>query len=629
MRCQITGLNQAAKNVKDGIGFIQTGEGALAEIHTMLNRLTTLAIQSANSIYATSEREKLDAELKSICGEIDRIAQATNFNGIRLFGEIGAMRTTVSENGLAVSRLDGSGETLKLDDLLADDGPELKNIIFVETVNEVQTTQAGVPPANAYSGEWADAAGTLKTQIVPQAVQGILKNYPAFSYLTGSSIGIGLRLYSEPASTTLATVRAQVSGPLNNLTMTYELSVNMGRTDLSTAAGRSALEQTICHEMIHALMDEATTSGMLGIASSGASGKTFPQWFKEGMAQTASGPDNWIRSSGGLGLSPGSSAAAIGAALAAKPLSSGESNTAVQYGTGYLACMYLGYLAAGQDVSMGNAQAASAALAQGVSDVLQCLVAGQSLDWTIDYVSGGKYKDVDAFEKGFASDGDAHAFIRSLLPYVAGSSVPNGGGLVAGSLSATDPLSDADLSVALFSLNNGYGSVSNSYPAGYQVLSGGMYNAGGPAPQSGIPIPVLGRSRALKQGDIFLQVSPDVYGRFAVPRYCCSCDALRLDKADITTQQGALQSLGVIKGAIDTVSAIRGGYGALQNALEHIYNNLLYTAENISEAESRIRDTDMADEMMEYTKGMILARSARAMLVHANLVPRSVLRLVR
>ena len=97
----------------------------------------------------------------------------------------------------------------------------------------------------------------------------------------------------------------------------------------------------------------------------------------------------------------------------------------------------------------------------------------------------------------------------------------------------------------------------------------------------------------------------------------------------IATATGASAAIDVIKDAIDYVSDIRGGLGAIQNRLEHTVNNLSVMEENIQNAESRIRDTDVADEMMAYTKNNILIQSAQAMLAQANAVPQGVLQLLQ
>ncbi len=104
--------------------------------------------------------------------------------------------------------------------------------------------------------------------------------------------------------------------------------------------------------------------------------------------------------------------------------------------------------------------------------------------------------------------------------------------------------------------------------------------------------------------------------------------SLGIDKVDITNQNKAGDSIKMIKDAINSVSSQRGKLGAVQNRLEHTINNLGVTTENITAAESRIRDTDMAKEMMAYTKNNILVQSAQAMLAQANTLPQGVLQLL-
>jgi len=84
MRFQINGLNQAQRNAQDGISLLQTAEGALTEVHSMLQRMNTLANQAANGIYDDKDREALQAEVDQLLAEIDNIADTTNFNGIKL-----------------------------------------------------------------------------------------------------------------------------------------------------------------------------------------------------------------------------------------------------------------------------------------------------------------------------------------------------------------------------------------------------------------------------------------------------------------------------------------------------------------------------------------------------------------
>ena len=94
MRSRINSLNQAMKNIDDGIGLTNVGDGALTEVHSMLQRLKTLALKSANGTYDQSNRETLNMERDHILEEIDRIGSTTNFGGISLFSRADANTNT-------------------------------------------------------------------------------------------------------------------------------------------------------------------------------------------------------------------------------------------------------------------------------------------------------------------------------------------------------------------------------------------------------------------------------------------------------------------------------------------------------------------------------------------------------
>ncbi len=104
---------------------------------------------------------------------------------------------------------------------------------------------------------------------------------------------------------------------------------------------------------------------------------------------------------------------------------------------------------------------------------------------------------------------------------------------------------------------------------------------------------------------------------------------LGIQSISITSATAAGSAISAIKAAINKVSTVRGELGAIQNRLDHTINNLSVMTENIQDAESTIRDTDVADEMMAYTKNNILVQSAQAMLAQANQVPQGVLQLLQ
>ena len=121
----------------------------------------------------------------------------------------------------------------------------------------------------------------------------------------------------------------------------------------------------------------------------------------------------------------------------------------------------------------------------------------------------------------------------------------------------------------------------------------------------------------------------DSFNQLKVGIGSMSSAALGVDKVDISNQEGAAKAIDIIRNAIDRVSSQRASLGATQNRLEYTINNLDTASENLQAANSRIRDTDMAKMMMEYTKMNVLTQSAQAMLAQANQQPQSVLQLLQ
>lgn len=108
-----------------------------------------------------------------------------------------------------------------------------------------------------------------------------------------------------------------------------------------------------------------------------------------------------------------------------------------------------------------------------------------------------------------------------------------------------------------------------------------------------------------------------------------SSSAIGVANADVSTQDSAKAAIDMVDAAVKTVSMQRAGLGALQNRLEYTVNNLTTTNENLTAAESQIRDTDMATEMINYTKNNILQQASQAMLAQANQQPQAILQLLQ
>lgn len=127
----------------------------------------------------------------------------------------------------------------------------------------------------------------------------------------------------------------------------------------------------------------------------------------------------------------------------------------------------------------------------------------------------------------------------------------------------------------------------------------------------------------------FIGASADASNAMTVAQMTMTAAALTIDQIAVNNTTNAFKAMKSIDAAIEKVSTYRATLGAAQNRLEHTVNNLKVTSENITSAESRIRDTDMADEITAYTKNNILLQAAQSMLSQSNAMPQGVLSMLQ
>ena len=439
MRAQITGLDVAQKNAKDGISLVQTAEGALTEVHDMLNRMYEIAEQSANGTYEdATDREQLQKEVIQLKSEIDRIAESSNFNGIKLL------------NG------------------------DLAN-------TKIEMTSATV---NGADGTIADVAatGAVSTQAIGAGADGTTQK--------------------------LTVEYAGADGKLKKVEVEYTSSTTAN--DNATAI-RDALSN---NAEISALFDVGGTAGNVTLTSkaTGTDGAKVTKMSTDDMTATAIG---------------------------ALTFQDGEN-------------------------------------AKTTLEGLDTLIAGDS----------------------FTLNGKTYTFVDK----------------------AGDKVADGETAIVL-------GQDEGATVAAIdQALKGSGINA--TLNQDGTTLELSadknGAGLTLQVGD-----TSETFNQLNVTVKDCHTTAIGVDGVDIGNQAGAAAALDTIKAAINYVSDVRGTLGATQNRLDHTINNLSVMEENIQDAESTIRDTDVADEMMAYTKNNILIQSAQAMLAQANQVPQGVLQLLQ
>ena len=207
MTSQVRGLNQAVRNVNDGINLLQTADGALVETSNMLQRMRELAVQSSNATNSASQRVYLNNEFKSLQVEITRIADNTTWNNAKVFGPTAATALTLTFQagilsgqtiGVTLSAMDATGlavNTESLTTFTASQSAITTIDASIEMVNSARSTMGATMNQLSYSAdnmvnistniaasrstimdtEYATASATLsKAQIIQQAATAML-----------------------------------------------------------------------------------------------------------------------------------------------------------------------------------------------------------------------------------------------------------------------------------------------------------------------------------------------------------------------------------------------------------------------------------------------------------------------
>lgn len=146
--------------------------------------------------------------------------------------------------------------------------------------------------------------------------------------------------------------------------------------------------------------------------------------------------------------------------------------------------------------------------------------------------------------------------------------------------------------------------------------------------ENGTPFTYIFPDAAAEGDKIIFQIGANNGQSMELSTVDISAEGLAITSADLSTNTNAGQAIEMLDGAIERVSTVRSTFGATQNRLEYTMSNLNNTSENLTAAESRIRDSDMAKEMLSQTKQSILAQAAQAMLAQANQKPQGVLQLL-
>ena len=510
MRAQITALGTAQKNVKDGISLVKTAEGATQEVHDMLNRMVDLATQSANGTYQDKvDREAIEQEFNALKTEIDRIADSSNFNGIKLLdGSLSKAGKPAGVTGLTPSQIhDNTGDAVP-----AQNGQYTLDLTGWKA-------EAGAAIASG------DALLTLSVGSAE------IKFTAKAAIATGATISVGdLELVTPNTGVTIGglTFTASIDGTslklVGDAEPTQAEADTFNRTDLTVkhTAGANVIADS--KQLDHGFHVAEKVAAKVDAQKASAKFTLKDADIKNG-ATLKIGDDTFTfvvdasTSDGGTGLT-----------INLKGFKEGDAGIAAE---------------AARLISLRNTTA------------------------------DGKF-DI---------------------------STDNQGGIVLKEAGTWDPTDYEKWDVRGDLAKDGDATWKNVVQMG--------------------TAPTPGKVLTLQIGE-----DSEPYNKLELDIGDMHVKALGLDTHTLSTQDGAQDAVAAIKDAINQVSTIRSGLGATQNRLEHTSNNLSVMKENIQDAEATIRDTDVAEEMMAYTKNNILVQSAQAMLAQANQIPQGVLQLL-
>ena len=532
MRAQITGLNAAQKNVKDGISLVKTAEGAMQEIQDMLNRMDYLATQSANGTYDNEvDRANLQKEVDQLKAEINRIADSANFNGIKLLdgsreagGAAAASKTDIS---FLTSDATGNNTSVQLHKV----GVDGKDAGFTIDSNQILSN------LKATASMSASATFTFKINVGGATI--------ALNVTVASAVATGGAIDLSKLTVTCSQTSVSMTDAAGN---SYDFKIGTGGGKVLTFTKASSQAQIDFDANLEVTYDFSSTDVE---ADDTAVENCYTQKVTLGVAKK----NDQL-------------------AHADFKLTDSMVNSLLNGGK-----LHIGDAA----ISFNKDSKDTAANSVGVKDLLNSKGKLDTSDENvmkqlvarISVAAGGS----NAFTVGAGSDAATISLQEKQNYYD----------------SASDP--DEKLLDTEDKIHN------------IVYLEGAADSSAGPL--------------TLQIGD-----TSDSYNQLKVSIGDMHCKALGIDTLDISKPETASAAIQTIREAINSVSSVRGDLGATQNRLEHTANNLSVMAENIQDAESTIRDTDVAEEMMAYTKNNILIQSAQAMLAQANAVPQGVLQLL-
>ena len=680
MRAQIRGLDQASTNASDAISLIQTAEGSLSETHSILQRMKELATQSANDTNTTSDRAEIQKEINQLSSEINRIGNTTEFNTRLLLNggtEVDNKATASAKTlvgGLSVGDVNGTAT------------------VPVGTAGTGLSDVAAHLTSGAITLATADGASTLaigNTTLTINWDNGVTGAYTAAD-ITGVNGGAGTASLALDRGSTQANAATAIAAALNAIVSNADYTGDLKGATFS--ANGTAVEASISTNTAaanaNALAFTATAGGGTAFIVA-QTGNDVATQVGASVAGSVSGVDG-IRANGNIRFNTGTGVPAEGTSItlanqtiafydstsgnfadadAAKTALSADkvvdingltsgTETAARIVAAVNAAPITGYtvavdgtnsdqvnvtatsegpsgLLSTQIANIHNVNTASAATGSvtfsGVPSEDSKVTIGSKSFGFYDS-SSGKYADAAAAKTALGTD-----FVIDAKNLTTADSVKNA--VMAYGPQITDVvMSDGGVGkITVTAATAGAAGNQIKLTVPEKTTSGfdAKFQIGANSNQS-MQIDMSDmRSQALditsNTGSASVTADNGKVAYYtATSNVTNGTDNTNTEFAlDVSTHDKATAAISVLSDAIQTVSAERSKMGAYQNRLEHTINNLGTSSENLSAAESRIRDVDMAKEMMEFQKNNILSQAATSMLAQANQQPQGVLQLLQ
>jgi len=728
MRGQIRGLDQASSNAQDAISLIQTGEGALSETTSILQRMRELAVQGSNDTNTTQDRDSIQKELNSLTSEINRIGNTTEFNKKKLLNgdfnlteatsgvtkaSLALSGTTTITNtdtkGYAVAGSYGSAGVRAAKDTAASaTGTIVANAVAITTSNnELSLKIDGVQQDIVFNAAAAGAAALTEINSKLNAV-GANAKFDASNHLVIQSNTLGSSGSIEILGGNFA--HDLLDNDVSNITLTEGKDVNDVWVHGDTGAeetGSVGVANTGAVSLATTNIVVAAAAGMneLTINVDGTE-KTFT--LADKIYDGTAGKDQAqlvTDLQGAIDVAFGAGKATVSVDSSNKLVLTSDNTTAtssIEVVGGGLADKMFGVV--GGRVTQAR-QADNSALTFNVDGASQTVnVAKQTYQDLDEFISvnaaaftakgvtatneSGKLKltsntsGTDSSITGFTNsdltkqlglvnnDGTALAagnFVagangnttldltvdgESVSAVIQEGTYTNKSTLAAAIQSAINDATStaADVNVSVNSdgkleITSGstgttsgvtIGTNSTKDAAGILGLTTNTATAGINQANAELTFQIganENQSMGLKVSDM-RAAALGIVGTGS--KFTSSAgvtdgtnSTVTENALDVSDAKNAANAITVIDNAINTVSTERAKLGANQNRLEHTIANLGTSSENLTSAESRIRDVDMAKEMSTFSKNNILSQAAQAMLAQANQQPQQVLQLLR